>query len=216
MCSCDSGIEGQSREVKKVEQFHDTNGALVREIPYNKAGKIHGILREWNSFGDVMLEISYKDGKKDGHFKENVGYGSIKEGRYKDNHFIGSIKTHNEREGLIEEEIYSDEGAPLEYTSWYDSGQKKSERAFYNDWSTKYHVEYYENGEFKYLYNNFQEKTWYENGQQKSEKNNNGTWRNWYENGQLESECDSNKISRYWYENGQLKSEKNHDGISCD
>lgn len=64
MCSCDSGIEGQSREVKKVEQFHDTNGALVREVPYNKAGKIHGILREWNSFGDVMLEISYKDGKK--------------------------------------------------------------------------------------------------------------------------------------------------------
>ncbi|WP_298987038.1 hypothetical protein [uncultured Campylobacter sp.] len=214
VCGCDGDIEGQSSEVKEVRQFHNANGALVREVPYNEAGQIHGIAREWYSNGDFKLEMRYKNGKKDGPFKQSIGSGMIKEGNYKDNKLLGSVKTNNENGILIKEEIYDEKGILLKITSWYDNGQKKSETDYEDGYKTKNYVEYYENGQLKSQYDDVGEKTWYENGQQESEENNDGTWRNWYKNGQLKSERDSNKTSRYWYENGYIRrvSKTNNDG----
>ncbi len=219
VCGCDGDIEGQGSGVKEVRQFHNANGALVREVPYNEAGQIHGIVREWYPNGDFKLEIRYKNGKKDGPFKENNNFfKSLTEGNFKDNKIIGSVKTHNENGVLIKENIYDDKGTLLKTISWYDNGQKKDETDYKEDgYRAKSYAEYYENGQLKSQSDSpGNRKTWYENGQQKSEENDDGTWRNWYENGQLESERDSNTTSRYWYENGQLKSEESSDGISSD
>lgn len=215
ICGCDGDIEGQNSEVKEVRQFHDANGALVREVPYNETGQIHGIVREWYSNGDFKLERRYKNGKKDGPFKQSIGSGMIKEGNYKDNKLLGSVKTYNENGILIKEEIYDEKEMLIKTMSWYNNRQKKSEINYKDGYKTKNYVEYYENGQLKSQYDDVGEKTWYENGQQESEENNNGTWRNWYKNGQLKSERDSNKTSRTWYENGQQESEESSNGILC-
>ena len=217
ICGCDGDIEGQSSEVKEVRQFHNANGALVREVPYNEAGQIHGIAREWDSRGDITSEITYKNGKKDGAFKwysvflkDKSFVKTITEGNFKDNKLVGSVKTHNENGTLSEEDIYDDKGTLLKTISWYDNGQKKSEEN--HGGSREF---YYENGQIRFQDDGAgNTKSWYENGEQEKEYNSDGTMRSWYESGQQKSELDSNKILRYWYENGYIRrvSKTNNDG----
>jgi|GEM_PF-1628615 morn variant repeat protein len=217
VCGCDGDIEGQSSEVKEVRQFHNANGALVREVPYNEAGQIHGIAREWDSRGDITSEITYKNGKKDGAFKwysvflkDKSFVKTITEGNFKDNKLVGSVKTHNENGTLSEEDIYDDKGTLLKTISWYDNGQKKSEEN--HGGSREF---YYENGQIRFQDDGAgNTKSWYENGEQEKEYNSDGTMRSWYESGQQKSELDSNKILRYWYENGYIRrvSKTNNDG----
>ncbi|WP_298062359.1 hypothetical protein [uncultured Campylobacter sp.] len=217
VCGCDGDIEGQGSGVKEVRQFHDANGALVREVPYNEAGQIHGIVREWDSRGDITSEITYKNGKKDGAFKwysvflkDKSFVKTITEGNFKDNKLVGSVKTHNENGTLSEEDIYDDKGTLLKTISWYDNGQKKSEEN--HGGSREF---YYENGQIRFQDDGAgNTKSWYENGEQEKEYNSDGTMRSWYESGQQKSELDSNKILRYWYENGYIRrvSKTNNDG----
>ena len=217
VCGCDGDIEGQGSGVKEVRQFHNANGALVREVPYNEAGQIHGIVREWDSRGDITSEITYKNGKKDGAFKwysvflkDKSFVKTITEGNFKDNKLVGSVKTHNENGTLSEEDIYDDKGTLLKTISWYDNGQKKSEEN--HGGSREF---YYENGQIRFQDDGAgNTKSWYENGEQEKEYNSDGTMRSWYESGQQKSELDSNKILRYWYENGYIRrvSKTNNDG----
>lgn len=210
VCGCDGDIEGQGSGVKEVRQFHDANGALVREVPYNEAGQIHGIVREWYPNGDFKLEIRYKNGKKDGPFKENNNFfKSLTEGNFKDNKIIGSVKTHNENGVLIKENIYDDKGILLKTISWYDNGQKKDETDYEDGYRKKRYVEYYENGQLESQDDgNGNSKYWYKNGQQKDEYNKEGPFRRraWYENGQQQLEENSDGTERSWYKNGYIQS----------
>ena len=210
MCGCDGDMKGQSGDVKEVRQFHDANGALVREVPYNEVGQIHGIVREWYPNGDFKLEIRYKNGKKDGSFKENNNFfKTLTEGNFKDNKIIGSVKTYNENGTPIKENIYDDKGILLKTMSWYDNGQKKSETDYEDGYRKKRYVEYYENGQLESQDDgNGNSKYWYENGQQRDEYNKEGPFRRraWYENGQQQLEENSDGTSRSWYKNGYIQS----------
>lgn len=49
-------------------EYHD-NGKLKAEIPRNKQGQIHGVMKEWYDNGQLSREVSYDQGKLHGLLK---------------------------------------------------------------------------------------------------------------------------------------------------
>ena len=166
-----------------VEDPHIIHGIKISGCP-------DGIQRKyWN--GQLVKEGSWKDGDKDGLFKNYYTNGNLQMEKLYQNGKIKYSKYYYENGNLLSEEKI--ELSKTYYKSYYKNGNLQDETTR-QDGIIKHHKYYYENG-------NLQSEMVH-----KSEKDD-GFSKTYYENGNLKSE-DKEGLFKTYYENGNLKSEE--------
>ena len=172
-------------------------GTVESPIMYVEKELFSGIGFNVYDNGQLMSEMDYKNGKKDGLYKV----------WYENGTFMNEV---NYKNGLLEDGIvkYWSEDGDLKYEENFIDGKTVWLKEFFKN-GQKYSTFDIKDGEKDGLY-----KQWNKDGQLISEINykngkKEGISKNWYDNGQLISEINYKNnvrdgLSKGWYENGDL------------
>ncbi|EAJ2986496.1 toxin-antitoxin system YwqK family antitoxin [Campylobacter jejuni] len=92
LSGCGSDFPGQPSDVARVQQNKYPNGNLKEEIPYNKDSRIHGLKRAFYDNGQLRAEENYKNGLKNGVFREYKKREIVREEEYKNGILVAKPK----------------------------------------------------------------------------------------------------------------------------
>ncbi|EJK6766661.1 hypothetical protein ACEWSD_000580 [Campylobacter jejuni] len=110
LSGCGSDFPGQPSDVARVQQNKYPNGNLKEEIPYNKDSRIHGLKRAFYDNGQLRKgkfdgvqkrydengaledEENYKNGLKNGVFREYKKGEIVREEEYKNGILVAKPK----------------------------------------------------------------------------------------------------------------------------
>ena len=121
----------REREKNGPFKWYHENGQLMIEVTF-KDGERDGPYKEYYYFGgQLRLEGTYKDDKLDGPYKYYYPYGELKEeGTHKDGEKNGPFKSYQENGQLRQEGTYKDGQRDGTFTIYYDNGQLLLEVTF--------------------------------------------------------------------------------------
>jgi antitoxin component YwqK of YwqJK toxin-antitoxin module len=179
--------------------YYDASDRLVKIENYDFSGDLSGQFVQFNETGDTVLTGSYKDDKRNGHWRAYNEKGSLKtSGEFKKGKHVGSHKTFY-ADGKLQLELvysYSYEDT-YNYSEWYPNG---NQRMIYSvdrgDKEGKYQA-FYENGQLTH-------KAMYDNGRLDEVEE------RFFENGNIQSRANFSHDSRFgkqveYFENGQIR-----------
>jgi antitoxin component YwqK of YwqJK toxin-antitoxin module len=191
--------------------YFDELKGLFRDYYYSACINLYytGLYKSWYKNGQLHIEHTCKDGKKDGLYKEwNENGQPNEESEYKNGKISGLCKKWGKNGKLLKECSYDDESKNGIYKGMYDNGIPHIEFSYKDDRKN----ELYLNLKREWNYDEKVElwlKFIFKDGQK------DGIYKEWYKNGQLRYErtYKNNKLNgvyRAWYENGQLRYERNY------
>ncbi len=147
---------------------------IMEGMVYYKGTPFTGELFQNDESGQLEFERNYKDGIRDGSYKQYFENGQLEmEGNYKDGKDNGLFKQYNENGQLKMEGNYKDGIKDGFFVGYFENGQLEFERNYKDGEKDGLYKQYYENGQLE-MEGNYKDGDKY------------GLYKQYYENGQLE------------------------------
>ena len=184
--------DAKNEEIYKKVETKFLNGKVKTEAIFNKHGALHGLYREFYSFGGKKLEKNYNNGVAHGKEKRWFENGKLEKKLERDNDKLPGKYQEFYVDGTLKEEINYKNSDPYgQQRYWYSNGKLRMEY-FYGDIYNKEDEEYYLDGK---------QQEFFEDGQiSNSRTYKNGTLvgmeYTWYQHGIIQTEdewLDENK-----------------------